>query len=133
MDTNNYRGITILSSIAKIFTKMINNRLSKWLDLNKIISESQFGFREKRNTTDCMFILNGLLDILFSQGKKLYACFFDYSKAYDLLDRSAVYYKLFEAGISSKVLNITKSLYCEILLSVKGDKSNQLSSLYGLL
>ena len=91
-----------------------HNRISIWLE-------------NKKSTTDCMFILNGLLEILFSQGKKLYACFFDYTKAFDLLDRSAVFYKLFKNGVSSKVLNIIKSLYNEVILSVKGEekKSSQ--------
>ena len=105
-DTNNYRGIVILSNIGKLFSKLVNFRLTKWFNENKSINESQFGFRENRSTTDCIFILNGLIDILFAQGKKLYACFFDFTKAFDLLDRSAVFYKLMNKGVSSKLLNI---------------------------
>ena len=80
-----------------------------------------------------IFILKGLIDILFAQGKKLYACFFDFSKAFDLLDRSAVFYKLIMSGISSKMLNIVKSLYKEIILSVKGEESRKFSSNFGCL
>ena len=133
MDTNNYRGITLLSNISKIFTKLLNNRLAKWLYINNTISESQFGFREKKSTTDCIFILNGLLEILFAQVKKLYSCFFDYIKAFDLLDRFAVYYKLIRNGISSKMLNIIRCLYNQVVLSVKGDDTNTFYSNYGLL
>ena len=70
-DTNNYRGIVILSNIGKLFSKLVNFRLTKWFNENKSINESQFGFRENRSTTDCIFILNGLIDILFAQGKKV--------------------------------------------------------------
>ena len=132
-NTNNYRGITILSNIGQTFTKMINFRLTEWFEDNKSINESQFGFRKNRSTTDCIFILNGLIDILFSQSKKLYACFFDYSKAFDLLDRSAVYYKLMTNNISSKMLNIIKSMYSDIKLSVKGQETRKFYSNFGVL
>ncbi len=36
------------------------------------------------------FILNGLIELLFSKGMKLYVCFIDYEKAYDYLDRAAL-------------------------------------------
>ena len=103
-DTNNYRGITLSSNLGKVFVKLVNSRLTKWFNENNCINESQFGFRENRRTTDCIFILKGLIVILFAQGKKLYSCFFDFSKAFDLLDRSVVFYKLINKGISSKML-----------------------------
>ena len=61
-------------------------------------------------------------------------CFIDYSKAYDLIDRAAMYTKLIQHGISSKYINIIKSLYAQIKLSVKGDKEDRsFYSNYGLL
>lgn len=132
-NTNNYRGITILSNIGKLFTKMVNIRLTQWFNDKKGINESQFGFRENRSTTDCIFILNGLIDILFAQGKKLYASFFDYTKAFDLIDRSAIYYKLMNKEISSKMLNVIRSLYSEVKLSVKGDENRKFYSNFGVL
>ena len=70
-NVNNYRGITIISCIGKLFTRILNNRLSKWAEKEHKINESQLGFRKEKSTTDCIFILNGLIDILFSKGKKL--------------------------------------------------------------
>jgi len=40
-DVNNYRGITIISCLAKLFTKIMNDRLTKWADSENIISEAQ--------------------------------------------------------------------------------------------
>ena len=45
-DVNNYRGITLLSCIGKLFTSCINTRLTKYLDRKGIIGEEQAGFRE---------------------------------------------------------------------------------------
>ena len=44
-DTNNYRGITLVSCLSKIFTSVINSRLLKWSDENNIVSDAQFGFK----------------------------------------------------------------------------------------
>ena len=132
-EVNNYRGITVLSCIGKLFTKLLNDRLTQWIESEHILTEAQFGFRKGRGTTDSIFALQGLIDILFSQGKKCYVCFIDYSKAYDLIDRAAMYTKLIQHGISSKYINIIKSLYAQIKLSVKGDQEDRsFYSNYGL-
>ena len=89
----------------------MNSRLSKWAYSESRISNSQYGFRKGKSTTYCVFILKGLIDITLSQGNKLYAAFVDYEKAYDYLDRSAVFYKLSQNDVSSKFVNIFKSVY----------------------
>ena len=122
---NNYRGITILSCLGKLFTRLMNNRLSKWAESESRITNSQYGFRKGKSTTDCVFILKGLIDMILSQGNKLYAAFVDYEKAYDYLDRSAVFYKLTKNGVSSKFVNIFKSLYSKIKLNLRGYKSEE--------
>ena len=43
---NNYRPISILSPIAKIFEKLLYNGLEKFLSSNKVITNQQFGFRK---------------------------------------------------------------------------------------
>ena len=122
---NNYRGITVLSCLGKLFTRLMNNRLSKWAESENRITNSQYGFRKGKSTTDCVFILKGLIDMILSQGNKLYAAFVDYEKAYDYLDRTAVFYKLTKNGVSSKFVNIFKSLYSKIKLNLRGYKSEE--------
>ena len=133
-DLNNYRGITLLSCMAKLFTRLLNNRLSDWAENENKISNSQYGFRKGRGTTDCIFILKGLIDLMIARGKKLYALFVDYEKAYDYLDRSAVFYKLYKNGVSSKCINVLRSLYSNIKLNVRGcTNDNYFTSSTGLL
>ena len=43
----NYRPITILSCLGKLFTSVINNRLSKFVKSNNFLSENQVGFQER--------------------------------------------------------------------------------------
>ena len=133
-DLNNYRGITLLSCMAKLFTRLMNNRLSEWAERENKISNNQYGFRRGRGTTDCIFILKGLIDLMIARGKKLYALFVDYEKAYDYLDRSAVFYKLSRNGVSSKCINVLRSMYSKIKLNVRGCTNNQyFTSSCGLL
>ena len=124
-DANNYRGICLLSCMGKLFTRIMNNRLNKWAENETVICDSQYGFRNNRSTTDCIFIMKGLIDILLANGKKMYAVFVDYQKAYDYLDRTAVFYKLSKNGVSSKCVNIFKSMYSKMKLNIRGGVSDQ--------
>ena len=121
---NNYRGITMLSCVGKLFTRILNARLTRWAEEKDKLDETQFGFRKGKGTNDCLFILNGLIELLFSRGLKLYVCFIDYEKAYDFIDRAALWAKLLKTGVSSKTVRIFKNMYDKMKLSVKGDDRN---------
>ena len=60
-DVNNYRGITLVSCFSKIFTGILNRRLSYFCENNEILYDAQFGFRPKRSTTDASFVLLSLI------------------------------------------------------------------------
>ena len=51
----NYRPITLLSCLDKLFTSIINNRLSTFAEDSKIITDSQAGFRKGFSTTDIIY------------------------------------------------------------------------------
>ena len=121
---NNYRGITLLSCLGKLFTRILNDRLNMWAEESGVLSEAQFGFRKGRGTADCLFTLHGLIEILLGQGKKLFCAFIDYEKAYDYLDRAAVWAKLMKAGVSSKCIRIFKDMYSKMKLRVRGEELN---------
>ena len=53
-DCNNYRPISLLPNISKLFEKLIKNRLSKFLEKNKCLFLRQFGFRNKHSTTHAL-------------------------------------------------------------------------------
>ena len=77
-NVNNYRGITLLSCLGKLFTRVLNNRLAEWAENDNILNDNQFGFRKGRSTTDCLFILHGLVEIFLSQKKELFCAFIDF-------------------------------------------------------
>ena len=68
---SNYRPITILSRLGKLFTAILNNRLKVFLDNNNILEENQAGFRKEYSCTDHIFTLYALFEILRKGKKKL--------------------------------------------------------------
>ena len=54
-DPNNYRGISLLSSLGKLFYDVLNNRLLRYYREKSILSPSQLGFLPGNRTTDAFF------------------------------------------------------------------------------
>ena len=55
-NVDNYRGITLLSTLGKLFTRILNNRLTTWAESYSVYIEAQSGFREQMCTTDNIFV-----------------------------------------------------------------------------
>ena len=121
----NYRGITSLSALGKLFTKVLNDRLTGWAENYQVYIEAQAGFRANMGTTDNIFTLHGLITHIINQGKKIYCAFVDLSKAFDNLNRDILWHKLIKLGVRGKILNIIKSMYETVKSKVK--YQNQLS------
>ena len=78
------------------------------------------GFISGSRTSDNLFILNGLIEKQLLMGKKLYACFIDFSKAFDLINRTILFYKLIKKnGWKGKVIDTFRSLYRKTHFRVK--------------
>ena len=125
-DCNNYRGITLLSCLGKLFTSILNNRLYAFCEENKILGESQAGFRKGYSTLDHIFVLKNAIDLFLTEKKKLFCCFVDYTKAFDMVWREALWYKLLKYGVSGKVLNVIKGMYARVRSCVllNGERSD---------
>ena len=68
-EVDNYRGITLLSTMGKLFTRILNNRLMDWAENYSVYIEAQAGFRANMGTVDNIFILHGLINHLINNGK----------------------------------------------------------------
>ena len=80
---DNYRGITILSCLGKLFTSVINARLNRYSNEVNLLNENQTGFRKGYSTLDHIFLLKNIIDILVNQCKqKLFCAFVDYKKSF---------------------------------------------------
>jgi len=133
-DPDNYRGITLLSCIGKLFTALINQRLSVFLEANNLLGEEQAGFREGYSTLDHIFILNGVIEMYLGKKMRIYAAFVDYKKAFDSIDRTSLWSKLLLYGIEGKVFNVIQNLYndAKSCLRVNNDISEYFSASRGV-
>ncbi|XP_018022180.1 uncharacterized protein LOC108678311 [Hyalella azteca] len=80
-DCNNYRGISLLSMVGKVFARVVLGRLQALADL--VYPESQCGFRAQRGTSDMIFSLRQLQEKYREQRRPLYIAFIDLTKASD--------------------------------------------------
>ena len=71
-DANNYRGITLTSIFSKKNFHVLDNRLRKLVEAQTHLSDCQFGFRENRSTTDCIFILKSIIDCSINSRKSYF-------------------------------------------------------------
>ena len=115
-DPENYRGITVLSCLGKLFNSILNNRLIKYLEDNNILKDEQAGFRKGFRTTDDIFTLKTLIDkYARSQKKKknnvLFSCFIDFKSAFDRISRTNLLHKMQKVGITGKFLSVISSMY----------------------
>ena len=60
-DAGNFRPITLLSHLAKLFTAILNNRLLKWCKSNDLLTDAQFGFKPGYSTVDAIFALHSIV------------------------------------------------------------------------
>ena len=123
---DNYRGISLMSCLAKLFLTIINNRITEFAVENNILSPNQLGFVLMNRTSDPHIILSNLIQKYCHRGKrKMYGCFVDFSKAFDSVPRDILLAKLKHHGINGKVFEIIKTLYTGDKAGVKfGNKAS---------
>lgn len=119
-ETNNYRGVSLLSLVSKCYTAVLNKRLVNWIDVNEKLTEAQAGFRKGYSTFDHIFTLNAIVEKTFSKkGGKLYACFIDLKKAFDSVQRQLLFDLLQKNGIHGKFVTAITAIYRSVLSCVK--------------
>ncbi|MEW8548196.1 MAG: reverse transcriptase family protein, partial [Candidatus Thiodiazotropha sp.] len=114
----NYRPITVLSCLSKLFTAILNARLTKYLNRYDILNDNQAGFRKGFSTTDHIFTLYALIEFFRSQNKKLYCCFIDFSQAFDSVWRIGLWKKLLHTSINGNFFRIVLNMYNNIKSSI---------------
>lgn len=107
-DVNNYRPISVLSSLSKKFEKLLNNRLKQFLNKFQVLSPSQYGFRQGISTEDAVSALSSLVVDHLDRGNKCLTVFLDLKKAFDTVSVPILVNKLEKAGIRGTPLMLFK-------------------------
>ena len=108
---DNYRGITIMSAMGKLYSSILRNRIEKVVEENNILGEIQNGFRKSRSTLDNLLILRSVVEKSKSKQKDCFLSFVDLRKAYDRVWREGLWSSLKTLGFGGKTLAMLKSLY----------------------
>lgn len=120
-DVNNYRGISVLAIISKLFETILASQILSFFKENNIFYPSQFGFRESHS---CEAALHELLsEINGARNKRLITLllFIDFRKAFDLVNPNLLLHKLKIYGFDSAALTLIKNYFSGRSQCVKFD------------
>ena len=90
------RGISLLNICSKLYSFVLNKRITGWIGDSGVIGEEQAGFRGDHSTTDNHFTT--LLDMTqkqLSRQRKLYVAVIDFRKAFDSVCKDKLWNMLF--------------------------------------
>lgn len=96
---NNYRPISILSTLSKILEKILNNSLKKFLDKFNILAANQYGFRSGLSTEDAVMDLSNLVVKTLDAKNNCLCIYLDLSKAFDTVSVPILLSKLDTLGV----------------------------------
>ena len=103
-DPQNYRPITILSCMGKLFTSVLNFRLNNFLENYLLLHENQFGFRKEYSTIGRIFALHLIIELLrLKQKKTLFCGFIIFAKAFDNVWRPGLCSKLVKHSVNGNM------------------------------
>ncbi|CAH4027834.1 unnamed protein product [Pieris brassicae] len=108
-DVANYRPITLLPCLYKLFSSLKNQEISIILDAEQ--SMEQAGFRKSFSTIDHIHTLELLIEKYQERQRALYIAYIDYKKPFDTVSHSSIWKALPEQGVAKEYIQILKSIY----------------------
>ena len=118
---DNYRAIAIGAVFGKLYSVLLDTRMSVVAEKEGWRAEGQAGFRPEKSTVDHVFVLRHLIEV--SQGhrksKPLFCCFVDFRKAYDMVRRDLLVKGLAELGVHGSMLQAIVQMYWDAPLVPK--------------
>lgn len=123
-DLTNYRPISLMSNMYKLFSKIMTKRLTNILDEQQ--PPEQAGFRTGFSTTDHLQTINQIIEKAQEFNIKLYIAFVDFTKAFDCVEHPFILQALKNQGVPTKYINILKQLYAHGQAQVRTDQEGEI-------
>ena len=123
-DPRNYRGISILNTCYKIYSKIINIKLQIYSE--NFMTETQNGFRKGRSCTDPTFCLKLLIEKRREYNLDTFLLFIDYEKAFDCIKREQLFTIMKHRNIPYHLVEVIKDIYKDNKIQLK--YNNKLSN-----
>jgi len=106
MECDHYRGISLLNTAYKIFSKILLKRLMPYVDKN--IGNYQCCFRKRKSIIEQLSIIEQSIEKRFEYRQNIWQLFIDFKKSYDNIHRESLYNIMFEFGFPKKLVQLTK-------------------------
>ena len=121
-ECKNYRPISLLSHIYKLFMTIIGNRITD--DLYSCLPKSQAAYQPGRGTIEQIFALSQMVEKSIEFNKPLYMVFIDFTKAFDSIKLDKLWSILDKTPLNKNYINLLKSVYDGSQASIKTDLGN---------
>ena len=105
----NYRPVSLLSVVSKVFEKLVNNRIVDHLENYGLFSDFQHGFRSSRSTADLLTVMSNRIARAFNRSAATRAVALDISKAFDRVWHAGLLQKLKSYGIPGQICGLISS------------------------
>lgn len=120
---NNYRPISLIPNMYKLFSKLIQRRIKNVLEQYQ--TEEQAGFRKNRSTIDHLHVINQLVEKANEYCIQVYIAFVDFHKAFDSLKHHYLWKALKEANVEETYRQIIKAIYTKNTATIRLEKSGE--------
>ena len=99
-DPVNYRPISILNSLNKVFERLLHKQLYDYLESNELLPTFQYGYRKQHSTCHATLDFTKEIESVLDSNEVAVSVFMDLSKAFDTVDKTILCQKLHKLGIS---------------------------------
>ena len=113
--SENYRPVMSSSVFLKLFEYCLLNKIEKLIQIN----DRQHGFRSGYSTSTACFVLKETIHNYMMSNNNVYACFVDFSKAFDTVNHGILLRKLQEYGLPDIYIDIIRFWYCNQFVNVR--------------
>ena len=104
-----YRPISITPILSKVFERLLARRLSSFVEAEKVLPNTQFGFRKGLGTIDALLTFNTDVQAALNEGMEVRAVAIDFSAAFDKVNHSGIIFQLKNIGVGGKFLELCQS------------------------
>ena len=134
IDPNNYRGITVLPVFEKLFETAVHRRLEFIDEAFMLNDEHNSGFQKGCRTVDNLSILQGIIERQLILNQNVIVTFVDFSKAFDMINRNILFYKINKLGLQGRLIDTLHNLYKKTCFRVKigGKYSDKINETIGV-
>ena len=106
---SNYRPVSVLPAISKVFEKLLYHRLLSFVNTHNILYAFQFGFRALHSPGIALILFVDKISRALEEGDFVLGLFLDFSKAFDTVNHDILFKKLEYYGVHGTTLDLFKS------------------------